>query len=474
MKPRQATPASSTSNSYLIPSDQSLLDVLRERGLLLESNGTGHLVREGELGLCMKNGSPRFLAPGRHFLPSPFDTYVYPDNTNPTKWKVSIAAKRIKLSSIEIVTVNQDELGLSEENGQYHVLNPGRYIFESPHHFVKFEKANQSYINLGTEHRLTIPVGHVAIVVNNGKQEIITNEQTKNGQYIVDSPTFSYDPKKGIKSIQLKETQLQPLVVNNHDNLKIEVIGLIRYRITDPHRAFLEVDDVTSAIKLQAESTLTSVFSRLSIDQIQSSISSSAVSTIKNKDKQRAIPDDFIHQATELFMEEFRSIVGRWGIELETLNILSMKFDDVFQEAILNRARTRMETATKLATVCDNNEIATKEANNHSELKLINAKAEANAMKTLAEAQLEVARARTDAAKIISSDPLASKLAILDKQIEMAGKLGDKTTIIPHHFALDGSSIKGAQNQLLWFKPNHGKSVVQDDIAVRPANISGL
>ncbi len=92
-----------------------------------------NLIQDGELGLAMFNGAPKFLAPGRHTLWSVFKTLV---------GTVKITEKLIKLGNYQIVTVNQGELGLSRRNGETVLLDPGRYILKAPHLFERSTAAN--------------------------------------------------------------------------------------------------------------------------------------------------------------------------------------------------------------------------------------------------------------------------------------------------------------------------------------------
>lgn len=106
--------------------DMSLYDALARMHLLERPSiprGMGwNLIREGEIGLAMLNGSPKFLAPGRHTFWSPLNSMVE---------VVSITKKLIEIGPIQVVTINQGELGLSLRNGETILLDPGRYILRA-------------------------------------------------------------------------------------------------------------------------------------------------------------------------------------------------------------------------------------------------------------------------------------------------------------------------------------------------------
>src|SRR6202000_38684 len=105
-------------------------------------------------------------------------------------------------------------LGLSRRNGETICLDPGRYILVYPHIFERNTPANATFIELGTFRRICVPVNHVAIAMDNGRQIVITPDMTP---YETNSPTFSFNPQIGFQSVQLQVSELQELKVNTRD-----------------------------------------------------------------------------------------------------------------------------------------------------------------------------------------------------------------------------------------------------------------
>ena len=449
-----------------VPQEMTLCDALKLLGLLKEPSspkGIGmHLIREGELGLSLNNGRPYFLAPGRHTLWSPLNKFIK---------RVSITDKYISLGPIQIVTLEQGELGLSKKNGENIILTePGRYILVAPHVFVKTVAANEEYIELGTHHRISVPQGYVAIAFVAGKQIIISPNDTKHGPYITDSPTFLFDPEDpnaGFQSTQIKETKLEELVVNTKENIAVKVIGIIRYHINNPHIAFFEIENVHAAIKLQAEATLTSVFAQLSIDQISTSLSTTNVSSLKGKEKESdVVPSDFIHTATDLFIKEFKNVVEKWGVVLDNLNILGMSFvEESFRDTLRHRAEKWMNAGTDLANVKLVNDVATSTTEREKRQRIIQAESEAEAIRIKADAKLYEADKHAEAAEILSQTPLASQLALLNAQKEIVEKMGDKTVFISHDLAVAVGAAYGNQGMrgMTLFNQNNRLARNQND-----------
>ncbi len=307
---------------------ESLYDALKRMGILFDSNvALGiHLIEQGRIGMSIYNGKPYFLGPGQHTLWSGFHHYL---------GEASISDKIIRHGDkVTIVTIDQGELGLSTLPGKNIILEPGQHIMMAPHKYLSSAPINTNYVKLGTHHRISVPVGSVAIAYNDGKKIILSPTPlkvdaehskhlivTNDEVYKIDSATFRFDPANGFKSVQMEDMQLQELTVNTREMISLKVVGSVRYQIVDPVRAFLMTEDVVADIQEQAKAVLTSVFSKLSIDEVASSLAAIGVHTKGGKEE---LSEDMLHHATKLFMDEFSIIVRKWGVEANLINITSM------------------------------------------------------------------------------------------------------------------------------------------------------
>ncbi|CAF4668933.1 unnamed protein product, partial [Rotaria sp. Silwood2] len=312
-----------------------------------------HLIRDGELGLAMINLSPKFLSPGRYAFLSPFNHFL---------GVVKISDKLITLSNIQIVIINQSELGLSIRNGETILLDPGRYILIAPHVFVKSTPANAQYIELGTYRRITVPVGFVAVAFDIGKQIIIRPEDTESGPFETNSPTFLFDKNTGFQSVQLQVRELDELKVNTRDGITITAKGLITYRIHDPRTAFMTVQDIHGAVKRAAEAMLTSLFLNAAIDEIAPPVPQKPTEEDLINLKSTNDTENFNQHIRDAFLHEFSHKVNQWDIELQDLNIEKLEFDNSVKDLLRKRAQARVETATSLANMRSQTEIAIQEA----------------------------------------------------------------------------------------------------------------
>tara|TARA_R110000868_G_scaffold210193_10_gene460230 strand:- start:89 stop:1579 length:1491 start_codon:yes stop_codon:yes gene_type:complete len=443
--------------------NETLYEALDRMGLLRQANSSafGHLVRKGELGMCSDNGVPLFLAPGRHVLWSAYNSY---------KGNVPISRNMIQLGqNLQIVTIDNSEIGLSTSKGANILLVPGQHILQAPQRYVKSERVDKNYVHLGTHHRISVPVGNVAVAYNEGRKVIITPEDlnvddahrdyivfTKGKMFMVDSPTFVFDPQAGFKSIQMEDIQLEKLTVNTSEMFALDVVGSVRYQISDPVRAFLLTEDVEGDIKKQAYATLTAAFSQLSINEIASSLASTHVS--KGKEERNDIPHDMLHHATALFMEEFQSVVKGWGVEAKLVNITSMQLQNkTFTDSIQSRAQQSMQANTRLEVVAAESDAILQEAERNRKKQVIEAEGKSEAIRKLADANVYADEKRAEGARLLSTEPLARELALMDGHAKIMHELGDKTTIIASDYNLGNYSASSASGQTMWLSRNNSE-----------------
>ncbi|CAF3048311.1 unnamed protein product [Rotaria socialis] len=431
-----------------IPNDRSLYDELEQRNLLKRfrvAPGLGiHLVKEGEIGLAMLNSAPRFLAPGRYTFISPFSHFLE---------AVKITGKLIKLGNIQIVTVNQDEIGLSIRNGETILLDPGRYILTAPHIFERSTAANAQYIKLGTYRRITVPVGFVAVAFDVGKQIIIRPEDTESGPFETNSPTFLFDEKNGFQSVQLQVRELDELKVNTRDGVTITAKGLITYRIHDPRTSFMTVQDIHGAVKRAAEATLTSLFLNAAIDEIAPPVPQKLSDGLIQMNT--AIEgENFNQHIRDAFLHDFSHKVNQWGIELQDLNIEKLEFDNSVKDLLRKRAQARVETATSLANMRSQTNIAIQQAEREKQQAQIQAEAEAFVTRTKADADFYAAKQHAEAAKVLQEVPLSAQLELKRLDVEMVKATGDRTTFMPMNFSIGDVGMNDKQNGKMYFASN--------------------
>jgi regulator of protease activity HflC (stomatin/prohibitin superfamily) len=431
----------------------SLYDELDQRGLLKHPRhpaGLGvHLIREGQLGLAMMNQTPKFLAPGRYTFLSPFDQLSGVAN---------ITDKLITLGNIQIVTINQGEIGLSRRNGETILLDPGRYILKAPHVFEKSTEANAQYIELGTYRRITVPVGYVAVAFDIGKQIIIRPEDTESGPFETNSPTFLFDKQTGFQSVQLQVRELDELKVNTRDGITITARGLITYRIHDARAAFMTVQDIHGAVKRAAEATLTSLFLNAAIDEIAPPVPQKQGRENSINLKAESDNENFSQHIREAFLHDFSHKVNHWGVELQDLNIEKLEFDGNVKDLLRKRAQARVETATSLSTMRSQTDIAMQQAEREKKQAQIQAEAAAFVTRTKADADFYAAEQHAQAAKLLQEVPLSAQLELKRLDVEMVKATGERTTFMPMNMQIgDVGMADKKSGQMYWASNNVAK-----------------
>ena len=430
--------------------DVSLYGELDRRHLLKYPRrpvGIGfHLIQDGQLGLAMNNQSPKFLAPGRHTLWSPFDHLTAVAN---------ISDKLITLGNIQIVTIDQGELGLSRRNGETILLDPGRYVLTAPHIYEKSTAANAQYIELGTYRRITVPVGYIAVAFDIGKQIIIRPEDTESGPFETNSPTFLFDKQNGFQSVQLQVRELDELKVNTRDGITITARGLITYRIHDARAAFMTVQDIHGAVKRAAEATLTSLFLNAAIDEIAPPVPQRTpednLITLRTEDDQ----ENFNKHIRHAFLHDFSQKVNQWGIELQDLNIEKLEFDSSVKDLLRKRAQARVETATSLSNMRAQTDIAVQEAERGKRQAQIHAEAEATVTRTKADADFYAAERHAQAAKLLQEVPLSAQLELKRLDVQMIEAAGDRTTFMPMNMHIGDIGMTDKRTgQIYWASNN--------------------
>jgi regulator of protease activity HflC (stomatin/prohibitin superfamily) len=432
--------------SIRLRADQSLYNELERRNLLERPrppSGMGYnLIQDGQLGCAMFNLSPKFLAPGRYTFYSPFNHLLR---------VVNITDKLITLGNIQIVTINQGEIGLSLRNGESILLDPGRYILTAPHVFEKSTPANAQYIELGTYRRITVPVGFVAVAFDIGKQIIIRPEDTESGPFETNSPTFLFDKKTGFQSVQLQVRELDQLTVNTRDGITIIAKGLITYRIHDPRIAFMTVQDIHGAVKRAAEATLTSLFLNAAIDEIAPPVPEKTVDKNLIHLKSTSEEMNFNQHIRDAFLHDFSHKVSQWGVELQDLNIEKLEFDNSVKELLRKRAQARVETATSLANMRSQTDVAMQQADREKQQAQIRAEAEAFVVRTKADADFYAAERHAQAAKILQEVPLSAQLELKRLDVEMIKATGDRTTFMPMNLHIGDIGMVDKQNNKMYW-----------------------
>ncbi len=176
-------------------------------------------------------------------------------------------------------------------------------------------------------------------------------------------------------SLRVKTTVLEPQEVITRDNVTVRVDAVVYFMVIDPAKAVINVEDYQQASIQLALTTIRSVLGQSELDEL-----------LAHRDQINLRLRQIIDEQTE----------EPWGVRVTLVEVKDVLLPETMQRTMAKQA----------------------EAEREKRAKIIHAKGEHEAAKTLA-----------DAAKIIQSQPAALQLRYLQTLVEMAGERN--STIIP-------------------------------------------
>ncbi|MBI3356485.1 MAG: slipin family protein [Nitrospirae bacterium] len=188
-------------------------------------------------------------------------------------------------------------------------------------------------------------------------------------------------------SMRTVTMDVPPQDVITRDNVTVKVNAVVYFRVVDPQRAIVQVEDYLYATSMMAQTTLRSVLGQSQLDDLLSKREQI------NADLQR-----IIDQQTE-----------PWGVKVSAVEVKNVDLPQEMQRAIARQAEAERERRAKV----------------------IHAQGEFEASQRLA-----------DAADVISRNPAALQLRYLQTLVEIAAEK-NSTTIFPIPIDTLAPFIKG-------------------------------
>lgn len=192
-------------------------------------------------------------------------------------------------------------------------------------------------------------------------------------------------------SLRTVTMDVPPQDVITSDNVTVKVNAVIYFRVVDPERAIVQVEDYLYATSMMAQTTLRSVLGQSQLDDLLSKREQI------NADLQR-----IIDQQTE-----------PWGIKVSAVEVKNVDLPQEMQRAIARQAEAERERRAKVIH---------------------------------AEGEFEASQRLADAADVISRNPAALQLRYLQTLVEIAAEK-NSTTIFPIPIDTLAPFIKGLLNK---------------------------
>jgi regulator of protease activity HflC (stomatin/prohibitin superfamily) len=178
-----------------------------------------------------------------------------------------------------------------------------------------------------------------------------------------------------------------------HDNVPARVTAVCYYRVIDPTKSVVEIESVLAATSQIAQTTLRSVLGKAELDSL-----------LAEREKINEHLQQIIDDQTE-----------PWGVKVTTVEIKDVELPDRMHHAIARQAEAERERRAKVIN---------------------------------AEGEFQAAARLTDAADVISRNPVAIKLRYLQTLIEVSGS-NSSTIVFPLPVDILEPLIAGAERTAL-------------------------
>jgi regulator of protease activity HflC (stomatin/prohibitin superfamily) len=243
--------------------------------------------------------------------------------------------------------------------------------------------------------------------------------------------------------VDILETQLDELRISvvTKDNVEVDLISAVFYRVINAEKSVYRIDNVANAIEQTSKSIIRSEGGKLDLDALQSSRDSMNIQVY----------------------EQLKKAAEIWGIEVTRAEILDVQLDDETKEAQrqqLNAERKRRATVAEAEgqkeTIELNADANLYKAEKEADAIKVKADAEAYKVKLLADAEAEQTKVVGDAIK--KHGQAAVNFEIMKRQVdgltELASSGQTKTLIMPSEITkvlggieLLAETVKGSKNK---------------------------
>ncbi len=159
------------------------------------------------------------------------------------------------------------------------------------------------------------------------------------------------------------------------DNVTVRVDAVVYFRVVDPIRAVVEVQDYQAAVSQVAQTSLRSIIGKSELDDLLS-------------DRER------LNQGLELMLD---SPANGWGIDVDRVEIKDVALPDSMKRSMSRQAEAERERRSRVIT---------------------------------AEGELQASSKLTEAAKLMSTAPAALQLRLLQTIVEVAAEK-NSTLVLP-------------------------------------------
>ena len=318
--------------------------------------------------------------------------------------------------------IKEGQIGLRRNaRGELILLPPGRHSnFPWETYEVQPQSLSGNCLKLGPYKIITVQTGYVAKTLRCGVLEIL-----QAGQHILKDANHTFNEKDGFVSIKEETKTLKPVKALTSNGVVLEIKADVRYQIEDPLLAITKVDEIENTIFEIAKINIAQVVSHHSLSEfVPVTMSETAIVRQREDedfveeqhhavDEESTVPRKGLSKVLRELMDDITAQFKQRGIKLLNIGITSWDYEDkalgheVGQGAVLEaQVRSRIMAANQAAKV-----------------KGIEATADSNAQRTIAEgkaAAIEtVGKAYRELADSMNDNPIAFQLYQTQQQVQM-------------------------------------------------------
>ncbi|KAL9178996.1 hypothetical protein ACHAXT_011969 [Thalassiosira profunda] len=360
-------------------------------------------VTKGKIALAWKDNDPLFISePGLYEFDSPdfvFDSFRDAEE------------RLIQLGSKKIIQVQTGEVGVTYDDGLLKVLRNGTHEIDSPTHVVhRFLSTQEKSIRLAT---LSAKAKE-----RSQKSKKMKRYTTKNGKLVV------ADTEEEAWAGGHEDPNADLTICETKDLVKVGVRADIFYSIADPEKCILKIDtdELEDLVRETAIATLTNIVRSTALNQIAQSKNVSAGSAaervgedLSDSGKPKSVQElareasfrskgssgamdapppsapmaEFFDKTHDEFMSKLHDdFLLRYGVDISNIRIEAFKImDDDLAHQISKHALTTAQIENEMANLEGMSLISTQKEKTAAEVKNISSLAEAESLKTEADAK---------------------------------------------------------------------------------------
>jgi len=398
-------------------------------------------VVKGLLAKCVQDSKSRILGEGDHMIESTDFEFLGFEDVMKTHC--------IQHGTITILRVTKGKIALAwSDSDPLFISEPGMYEFDSPDFaFDSFRDAEENLIQLGSKKVVQVQTGQVAVTYDDGLLKILHNgtHEINSSTHIIRRflslqeksirlATLSAKERKSHNHSRKSKTSQSAdyytaeevmdsdlTICETKDLVKVGIRADIFYSISDPEKCILKIDtdELEDLVRETAIATLTNIIRSTALNQIAQSKNVSAgspfdqvrevspnpaksteenypppipVTPVRTNEETNPPPSapmaEFFDKTHDEFMHKLHDDFHlRYGVDISNIRIEAFKImDSNLSEQISKHALTTAQIENEMANLEGMSLISTQKEKTSAEVKNISALADAEALKTAADA----------------------------------------------------------------------------------------